>query len=154
LEREFLRAPAYCLLGAGLISLGFALYFAVKGAVQNGKRQKEYLTYPVNEIADFKRELNAVHAQTLKAIQIRTKPCIARKLCQCRLVGKTLLRPKCHRYRQNLLRHVSASNDKLFKKTGLFPVLPSIVVYGTGGYFENNPLELREIAEKGSNALQ
>jgi hypothetical protein len=61
-DREFLRTPAYCLFGAGLIPLGFALYFAVKDAVQNGKRQKEYLTYPVNEIADFKRELNAVRA--------------------------------------------------------------------------------------------
>jgi hypothetical protein len=46
------------------------------------------------------------------------------------------------------------ANDKLFEKTRLFPVLPGIVVYGTNGYFENNPLELREIAEKGSNAFQ
>jgi hypothetical protein len=158
-EREFLRIPAYGLLGAGFVPLGFALYFAIKDAVQNGKRRKEYLTYPVNEITDFKREIDAIRAnfesdtdkdknRVLKGnyanVASWAKPYYDQNVVKC---GKV--------YYGALVQ----ANDKLFKKTRLFPVLPGVVVYGTDGYFESNPADLKEIAErlfaeKGSNVLQ
>jgi hypothetical protein len=142
-----------------VIPFGFAMYFAVKDAVQNGKRRKEYLTLPVNEITDFKRELDAVRANFERDTDKDKNRILKGNYANIASWAKSYYDQSVVKSGKVYFGMFVQANDKVFKKTRLFPALPGIVVYGTDGYFDSNQSELNEIAErlfaeKDSNVLQ
>jgi hypothetical protein len=146
-EQGFFRIPAYCLLAAGAALLCVVLFFAFKNGIEKSKKNKEYLTYPLNEITDFKKELSDVRA----SFEADTDKDKNRVLKGNYKNAAAFAKPYYDLNVVNIGRiyygALVMANSQLFKKTRAFPVLPGVIVYSTDGYFESNPLELKKIAQ-------
>lgn len=119
----------------------------ITNSVKNSKRRNAYCSLPLNSINDYKAELNEMRTNFVAD----TNPDKNHILGRYQAVAEWA-KPY---YDNNVVNvgeiYYSAlvqANSTLFRKTRANPVLPGVIVYSTDDYYESNPIELKEIADK------
>lgn len=146
-ERYFLRIPAVVLIGLGALIFIYLITGVIIDALKNSKRRKGYLSLPLNTIDDYKTELNEMRSN-FAADTDPDKNHILGKYQPSAEWAKPYYDNNVVNVGEIYFGALVQANVSLFKKTRVNPVLPGVIVYSTDDYYESNPTELKEIADK------
>lgn len=137
---------AACVAGVAVIGLCVCLFFYMRPDNSKKKLQERYSSLPAEKITDFKAELDGVrknYAADSDPNKNKIEEAFISEVDYTRFFRHTVLKTGGIYYGC-----LVEANKSLFKKNAAgLGVFPAVIVYSTDEYYEQNPYELKKIAE-------
>ncbi|MDR2267228.1 MAG: hypothetical protein LBE09_06580, partial [Christensenellaceae bacterium] len=118
--------------------------------IETRKLRKEYLTYPLRTITDFKHEIDTVRENYYNCKDVdKNRLHFVQRGLQTEFPAKDQLAKIGKIYYGVLLQ----ADDKRVGDPEYDPILPATVIFSTDEFFDTNPFDLVKIAECHFNSL-